>query len=295
MNTETGDQAQQGQAAQITSHVWAIPLTFFLPVAGGPARPRLVHAYIVAGEREAVVVDCGTAACANSVVAGIVAAGLAPAQIGRLVATHEHADHMGAALPLVEQFGWPIAAHVAARRWLEDAALQRQERPLHDFNTLMAGSVRITQPLQEGDILDLGGCHLRVLHTPGHSAGSLSLIVEPDGLIITGDALISAVAAPFYDDPAAVRASIAKLQRELMGGRRAVASHTPTPSLVDERALDETMTIVERMGVAVKQARAELDGGDEDTLVRRALDLAGWQQQPVMPLTRITVHAHLAS
>lgn len=294
-DTHSDYQPQPGQAVQVSPHVWAIPLTFFLPVAGGPPRPRLVHAYVVAGARETALIDCGTATCAEAVVAGVAAAGLAPESIGRLVATHEHADHMGAALPLTQRFGWPVAAHAAARRWLEDAALQRRERPLHDFDTLMAGSVRVAQPLQEGEVLDLGNCSMRVLHTPGHSQGSQSLAVEPDGVLITGDALISAVAAPFYDDPAAVRATVAKLRGELTAGRRAVASHAPTPSLVDERALDETVAIVDRMAAAVRQAYAELGDEDEDALVRRALDLAGWPQQPVMPLTRITVRAHLAS
>jgi hydroxyacylglutathione hydrolase len=295
MSDNTSGQPQSGDVTQVGPHVWAIPLTFFLPVPAGPPRPRLVHAYVVAGSREAVLVDCGTAACVDAILGGIAATGLTPEHIGRLVATHEHADHMGAALPLVERFGWPVAAHADARRWLEDAALQRQERPLQDFDALMAGSVRVAHPLREGDTLDLGDCHLRVLHTPGHSRGSQTLVVEPDGVLMTGDALISAVGAPFYDDPAAVRASVATLRAELRDGRRAVSSHAPTPSLVDERALDDTLTIVDRMAAAVRQAQAELGTGDEDALVRRALDLAGWQQQHVMSLTRITVRAHLAT
>lgn len=294
MSGWTNEQAHQGNAIQVSSHVWAIPLTFSLPTAGGSAVPRLVHAYIVRGSQQSAVVDCGTAACMSDVVAGIEAASLAVGHISLLVATHEHADHMGAAQLLMRHYGWRVAAHTLARRWLEDAALQHSERPLLNFDTLMAGSITVGQPLNEGDEIDVGGCRMRVLYTPGHSVGSQSLVVEPDGVIITGDVLISAVAAPFYDNPSAVRASVNTLRRESAGGaRRLLSSHAPTPSLVPEQALDDTLALLERMDVAVRQARLEVGDDAEDALVRRALDLGGWPQQAVMPLTRITVRSHL--
>jgi glyoxylase-like metal-dependent hydrolase (beta-lactamase superfamily II) len=193
----------------------------------------------------------------------------------------------------VRRYGWRIAAHTHARRWLEDATLQRSERPLPNFDTLMAGSITVDQPLNEGDEIDLGGCRVRALYTPGHSRGSQSLVVEPDDVIITGDALISAVAAPFYDDPLAVRASVETLRRELAGGARLLSSHATTPSFVTVQTLDETLALVERMAIAVRQAQSELDDGDEDALVRRSLDLGGWPGQAVTPLTRITVRSHL--
>ncbi len=294
MSESAGGQSRQGQAAQINPHVWALPLTFFLTAPNGAAIPRLVHAYIVSGARERMLVDCGTAGSLPDVVAGIEAAGFAPERISRLLATHEHADHMGGALLLTRRYGWPVAAHTAAMRWLEDAELQRRERPLPNFDTLMAGSVTVERPLNEGDALDLGGCEARALHTPGHSAGSLSLVIQPDGVIISADALISAVAAPFYDDPAAVRASVEKLRRELASGGRMVSSHAATPSWVTGQALDDTLALVGRMEGAVRQAQAEVGAGDEDALTRRALDLAGWERQAVTPVTRITVRAHLA-
>lgn len=289
---QTNNAARRGEAAQVSPHVWAIPLTFFLTTPNGPV-PRLVHAYLVRGERVSALVDCGTAGCLPDVLAGIEAAGAALGDVGQLIATHEHADHMGAALPLVQAYGWPVAAHTAARRWLEDAALQRSERPLPNFEALMAGSITVDLPMNEGDEIDLGGCALRSLYTPGHSRGSQSLVVEPDGVIISGDALISVVAAPFYDDPAAVRASLENLRREMADGKRMLSSHAPSPSLVTWQALGDTLTLIERMETAVHQARSEVGDGDEDALVRRALDLGGWPQAAVTPTTRITVRSHL--
>ncbi len=296
MSDATNAQGRPANAIQVSNHIWAIPLTFSLPTASGAAVPRLVHAYIIRGVRESALVDCGTAACIPDVVAGINAAGLAPEQMSLLVATHEHADHMGAAQLLIRRYGWRVAAHTHARRWLEDAALQQRERPLLNFDTLMAGSITVDQPVNGGDEIELGGCRMRVLYTPGHSCGSQSLVVEPDGVIITGDVLISAVGAPFYDDPRAVRASVDSLRHALADdeARQLLSSHAPTPSLVTAQALDETLTLVQRMEAAVQQARSEVGDDAGDAFVRRALDLAGWTQQAIMPLTRITVHSHVA-
>jgi hydroxyacylglutathione hydrolase len=282
-----------GNVTRISEHVWAMPLYFQRPGASGPA--RLVHAYLVAGAREAALVDCGTSTCQEQVEAGLAEAGHIPERVPWLIATHEHADHMGAARPLVERYGMRVVAHQAACRWLEDAALQARERPMPHFDLLMAGSVRVDRRVEDGDTMDLGGCTLRMLYTPGHSAGSMSLLVDPDGVAITGDALISAVGAPFYDDPAAVIASVERLRAVASDGARLLASHAASPSTVGPDALDETVALVERLAQGTRQALAELGDGDEDAFVRRALDLGGWPSQPVMPVTRITVRAHRAS
>lgn len=284
-----------GTATRVSEHVWAVPLSFQRPGAGGAVISRLVHAYLITGTREAALVDCGTAGCREQVEAAIAGAGLTSAQVPWLIATHEHADHMGAALPLVERYGMRVVAHHAACRWLEDAALQARERPMHQFEMLMAGSVHVDRRVEDGETMDLGGCTLRVLYTPGHSVGSMSLLVEPDAVLITGDALISAVGAPFYDDPTAVIASVERLREVAGDGARMLASHAPSPSTVGPEALNETVALVERLAQGTTQAHAELGDGDEDALVRRALDLGGWPNQPVMPVTRITVRAHRAS
>jgi hydroxyacylglutathione hydrolase len=65
----------------------------------------------------------------------------------------------------------------------------------------VGGSVPVDRTLQEGDVLHLeGGPDLRVLHTPGHSPGSLSLWLAEDGALITADAIPIAGEMPIYQD-----------------------------------------------------------------------------------------------
>jgi glyoxylase-like metal-dependent hydrolase (beta-lactamase superfamily II) len=50
--------------------------------------------------------------------------------------------------------------------------------------------VEVATPLADGDLLDIAG-GLRVLHTPGHSPGHVSLLHEPTSVLITGDAMFN--------------------------------------------------------------------------------------------------------
>ncbi|MEZ5247654.1 MAG: MBL fold metallo-hydrolase [Ilumatobacteraceae bacterium] len=51
----------------------------------------------------------------------------------------------------------------------------------------------------DGDVLDLGGATIRFVHLPGHTAGHCGLLIEPDGVLVTGDIDLSAF-GPLYGD-----------------------------------------------------------------------------------------------
>ncbi len=61
-----------------------------------------------------------------------------------------------------------------------------------DYHILPSKADRL---LEDGDVLELGGRRLQVLHTPGHSPGSISLLSEEEGLLFTGDTVY---AGPLY-------------------------------------------------------------------------------------------------
>jgi glyoxylase-like metal-dependent hydrolase (beta-lactamase superfamily II) len=130
------------------------------------------------------------------------------------VATHSHFDHFGglaefsirAAHPddgdLIETAGdyvtlvastYPaelVAEFRAAGLPVPDLlvdALPRRRFDLDSFRTPAAG---ITRWLGDGDVLDLGGRSLQVLHTPGHSPGSICLWDAGSGALLSGDVLV---------------------------------------------------------------------------------------------------------
>ena len=67
--------------------------------------------------------------------------------------------------------------------------------------------------LQDGDFLEIEEIiQCKVIHTPGHSAGSIALFSEDDGVLFSGDALPVPGDLPVYDDIATCVASINSLK-----------------------------------------------------------------------------------
>jgi glyoxylase-like metal-dependent hydrolase (beta-lactamase superfamily II) len=103
-----------------------------------------------------------------------------------VINTHGHFDHIMANREVMEGTGAPLAIHP------DDAGML--VNPLRSF-ALLVGKIRpspsATVFLREGDTLELGTHKLYVLHTPGHSPGSISLASSCDMVVFSGDVLFN--------------------------------------------------------------------------------------------------------
>ena len=101
-----------------------------------------------------------------------------------VVNTHGHFDHIMANKAIVEATGAPLAVHP------DDAPMLTN--PLRSFS-VFAGALSPTQApsveLTEGSVIEFGSVKLQVLHTPGHSPGSISLYNAQEKVLFSGDAL----------------------------------------------------------------------------------------------------------
>ncbi len=196
---------------QVARNIHVINLPFSVPLPSGPVE-RSVNVVLVSADR-IVLIDSGTAGAEGRIFAHLGAIGRKPEEIVRLVLTHRHPDHIGAARAIVAASGCQVAAHALERGWIEDVELQGRERPVPGFAGLVGGSVEVADLLAEGDRLDVGnGIDLDVLHTPGHSPGSLSFWSPEEKLLITGDAIPVPGEMPIFDSFAASLASLQRLQ-----------------------------------------------------------------------------------
>jgi glyoxylase-like metal-dependent hydrolase (beta-lactamase superfamily II) len=146
-----------------------------------------VMAYLVLGS-EPVLVDTGPSGHASKIVAAIRSAGINPTTITPIVLTHFDYDHSGSARQVADELRAPVAIHKA------DASLLVQPQKcsgLRQFlyhppfpRLLRWRPLRADIELSSGDTLG----DWRVLHTPGHTPGSISLVRDTVGLV--GDALV---------------------------------------------------------------------------------------------------------
>ena len=152
--------------------------------------------------------------------------GYAPGSVRQLISTHYHPDHVGGMAGLQEATGAPLAAHQLEAPYLAGEAGKKIPNPvtprwlrpfMWPLMTWMTPShVPVASALNEGDVLPLlGGA--RVVHTPGHTPGSISLLFPEEGVLIVGDAVqryhdrLTLPSRWFSNDMEAAKASVRKL------------------------------------------------------------------------------------
>lgn len=165
---------------------------------------KFTNVFLIRGERGCVLVDTGTPGKADRILKRLAKRGVAPDDIRLILLTHGHTDHFGNAAELRERTGAPVAVHAL------DAEAVRQgiHRPdsLHPTGWLTAFLMRISilrtlaipdhAPAFEPDIVFEGEWRLedygvsgRVIPTPGHTPGSVSVLLD-SGEAIVGDMVI---------------------------------------------------------------------------------------------------------
>lgn len=132
-----------------------------------PLGSYMTNCYLVSGKPGAcVVIDPGFES--DLVLAALKKRNLTPEAI---LLTHGHFDHVGAVLPIREAYGCPVY-------------LAPEDLHLPAYLTLPVGA---TTDVEEGDCLELAGISFRVLHTPGHTDGSVCYLTE--NALFCGDTL----------------------------------------------------------------------------------------------------------
>jgi hydroxyacylglutathione hydrolase len=197
-----------------------------------------VNAYLVEVEGGWILIDTGIRGHWKKLQAGIRAAGCQRGQLRLVIITHADMDHAGNAARVRDAFGAPVAAHPADAELLRTgkspvrtgrspgaAALMRLARALSG----MGGSGRVSPEvtLRDSDRLDSWGCAARVVHLPGHTAGSIGILTDQQDLIC-GDACVNRgepSPSPYVQDLEEYRASVGKLRALASTVRRVFPGH----------------------------------------------------------------------
>ena len=138
------------------------------------------NCYVVGDEstKEGMIIDPG--ADASQILRAVEDLGL---NIKVIALTHSHMDHVGALREVKEATGAEIAIYTDEAEFL-------QKQPLRGiFNPFSQPLPPPDRLLKEGDTIDIGSLHFRVLHTPGHTPGGICLLEE--GIVLSGDTLFN--------------------------------------------------------------------------------------------------------
>lgn len=157
--------------------------------------PGLIASYLLPGPDGLTLVESGPGSTTETLLAGIRAAGFDPGDLRRILLTHIHLDHAGAAGGLVRRFPEARAyVHPAGAAHLVDPSrLLRSARRIYgDHMDTLWGEIlpvpedRLTV-LTDGEAVRVGGRVLRALDTPGHASHHLAFHDPDAGVVFTGD------------------------------------------------------------------------------------------------------------
>ena len=143
------------------------------------------------------LVDCGFKRAPAKIVSALAAIGKHPHDVQRIVLTHAHFDHSGGASTMVDETGVNgVDVHA------DDAGYVRTGTRVPGDTASTSGRIfarapwgdfratPVAQELVDGQTLDVAG-GLRVIHTPGHTPGHISLLHPGSGVLITGDSIFN--------------------------------------------------------------------------------------------------------
>ncbi len=164
------------------------------------------HSALLTDDR-ILLVDTSLEDDAKSILDYLGKAGLNPSDISTIFITHTHPDHVGGLARLVEKTDAKVVSHEVEAKYVSrevtyDGPPGVQKHP----------GTAVDIRLQDGQVHE----GLRVVYTPGHTKGSMSLLDEDHSLLVAGDAIRNETGlAPMDDqynvDPAQHRESIRKL------------------------------------------------------------------------------------
>jgi glyoxylase-like metal-dependent hydrolase (beta-lactamase superfamily II) len=226
-----GTEPRRALAAQGLPPAQTIPLevSFASPTAGLVT----VFMFVLVRGQEAAIVDTTVAGNADLALEGLQSVGLGWDAVRHVILTHWHPDHAGSAPDIVQ-------SATNATIWAGEADIPNITLP------------RAIQPANDGD--EVFG--LRIVATPGHTAGHISVLDPAASTLMTGDAVfnmggvLTASPPAFTADAAQAAASLRKLGG--MGFERALVAHGPP---IEEGAA-AAIAALAASGVSVQDAHA---------------------------------------
>lgn len=240
----------------------------------------LLALHLVADGERGVLIDTGVAGSFATVERLIEAAGLVPEQIGLVVNTHAHHDHIGSNRRVKERTGALLAAPAGARAWIEDHdrhvreftshhphVLQPSEAELDEIRETLDGPTRVDLVVSEGLEIRLGdGLRLCALELPGHIDAEIGFYEESTGSLIVADAIPRLDWGLFHGHgpPAVLRSTLRRLRALVCAEsvQRACLAHY---SVLDEAgflaAIQAAFDFVDRIDDELRRELRQAGGG----------------------------------
>ena len=155
---------------------------------GGYSENPLCSSYLIENNKEAFIIDpgCYDFSC------GFIRNLPENIKLKGVILTHCHIDHMLYAKNVANHYNIPILASKSDKILALAFPIQyKLYFKGQEQRNVINAPLKIDQYIKDGDILTLGGLEIKVISTPGHSPGSISLYIPEENILFSGDTIFA--------------------------------------------------------------------------------------------------------
>lgn len=279
----------------LTEKIHLLKIDFEIAIAPGKSLPRFVNVLVIFGER-ITLVDTGVKGSQEKIFDYIRQFKRDVSDIGSIILSHSHPDHIGSAHAIKKLTNCEIFSHENEADWIEDIDLQNKLRPVPGFYNLVDQSVRIDGKLHSGQELKVAeDITLEIVHAPGHSKGSLNIMFKESGILFTADSIPLKNDIPNYDNFPDLKRSLNNIKEN---NRYKTLLTSWTPPLTDKTESKKLISEGENYILKIDEAVKEIYVGNESeplSFCRKTIEKLGLPPFLVTPVVERAFRSHLVT
>jgi glyoxylase-like metal-dependent hydrolase (beta-lactamase superfamily II) len=184
---------------RITDKIHLLKIDFEVALTPEKKLQRFVNVLIILG-KQITLIDTGVKGSEGIVADYLKQNNRNFSEIKTILLSHSHPDHVGSAAAIKEITGCNVLSHRGELEWIENIEMQNSQRPVPGFFNLVDRSVKVDQYLVDGQEIHVdNGLTMKIIHSPGHSKGSLNVLFPENRILFTADSIPLKNDIPNYD------------------------------------------------------------------------------------------------
>ncbi|MFL0195695.1 MBL fold metallo-hydrolase [Clostridium sp. WILCCON 0269] len=192
----------------ITDKIHLLRHDFQISVSKEKKLSRFVNSIIIFG-KEITLIDTGVKDSYKKILRYIKEQGRSIDEIKFLILSHSHPDHIGSANKIKTITGCKVMIHKEEKEWIENLSVQYNSRMVPGFYELVNESVKIDDLVKDKQEIQLDeNLTLQIIHSPGHSKGSINIFFKEDKILFTADSIPLVNDIPNYDNLNELKSSL---------------------------------------------------------------------------------------
>jgi hypothetical protein len=254
---------------------------------------RFVNVILIFGNK-ITLIDTGVKGSEEKIIAYIKQNDRDISDLDTIILSHSHPDHIGSARNFKELTNCKILAHEKEVPWIENIDLQYKNRPVPGFYNLVDSSIKVDELLDSGKELNVAtDVHLTIIHSPGHSQGSLNILFNEDRILFTADSIPLKNDIPNYDNYSDLMHSLNSI-KENSHYSTLLTSWTPPLTNLSEiyKLIADGEEYITKIDKTVKESYQQNES-EQLLFCRRTIEKLGLPAFLVTPLVDKAFRSHL--